>query len=89
MKPGRIPCLVPFCRRTGKRTSDAADEEIICGPHFRLADKSKRRRLSKLYRAWARAAELSKRKYLLTKLWWRQWEAIKVQAIERAMGVTG
>lgn len=51
LKPGRIPCLVPFCRRTGKRNPDDAESvELICGPHWRLADKWLRRRFKRLER---------------------------------------
>lgn len=43
----RIPCIVPYCRRTALRMpGDRDGVEIICGPHWR----SVRRRLRKLKR---------------------------------------
>ena len=34
----RIPCCVPFCKRTAPRSEDP-DQEIICGPHIRPVSK--------------------------------------------------
>lgn len=46
-KPDRIPCVVPFCRRTAKRLpDDGPDAEIICGKHYRLADQRLRKAAS-------------------------------------------
>jgi hypothetical protein len=52
-KPGRIPCIIPFCKRTG----DAAKFEgcqIICGKHWRMASPVLRRRRSKMERRYVR-----------------------------------
>jgi hypothetical protein len=37
----RIPCCVPFCRRT--RRNDGRFSEWICGAHWRLVDKKLKR----------------------------------------------
>ncbi|PZU95534.1 MAG: hypothetical protein DI527_00565 [Chelatococcus sp.] len=42
MKPGRIPCCIPFCRRTASKEKFPDCEEIICGKHWRMADKKAR-----------------------------------------------
>jgi len=82
----RLPCLVPFCRRTAKRQpSDTDETEIICGKHYRLADKHRRRLATKIRRRYERATD-AYRKRFLADLWWRNWEKIKAQVIERAMG---
>ncbi len=86
----RIPCCVPFCRRTanGQKFPDA--HEIICGKHYRLASLVLRRRLSKLRRRHARYREgvddaKIERSYALD---WRIWDRIKAQVIERAAGIS-
>lgn len=90
----RIPCCVPFCRRSAKR--DAGVSEIICGKHWRLADQDLRRRYNTEKKRIAPdlerdpetlpPAEVSR----IIKDWrWLQtmWGEIKRQAIEKAMGV--
>lgn len=76
-KPDRIACCVPFCGRTAKRLpDDHPDTQIICGPHFRLADAD----LRALHRKARRRAR-----------WWlanRTFDRIKNQAIERCAGIT-
>lgn len=85
LAPGRIRCLVPFCGRTFKKKA-GDDEEALCGLHWRLADKAKRQRLRVIYRAWQKSEADSLVQHRAAELWWRQWEEIKAQAIERAMG---
>lgn len=55
MKPGRIPCSVPFCGRTASRERFPDASEIICGKHWRMADKKVRRFKTKADRAYERA----------------------------------
>lgn len=31
----RVPCIVPFCRRTARAEKHPGSEEIICGKHWR------------------------------------------------------
>ena len=86
MKPGRIPCLVPFCRRTGKREpGHSEDVELLCGKHWRLADKWLRRRFGRLERLLQRGVQGSARDKA-TRLYFAHWDRIKGQAITRAMG---
>ena len=48
----RIPCCVPFCRRTASRAKFPGCTEIICGKHWRMAPQVWRRRRSKLERMY-------------------------------------
>ena len=88
MAPGmsdRIPCCVPFCRRTASRAKIGDHTEIICGKHYRLASATLRRRLTKIrrrYRYILPPGELAR----LHELDLRLWDRIKAQAIERAAG---
>lgn len=79
----RVPCCVPFCRRT-YRDDDGSCVEAICGKHFRLADKNLRIKLTKCrrqVRTGKRSLERGRKldDYL--------WGKIKKQAIERAAGI--
>lgn len=97
-KPGRIPCVVPFCRRT----ADAAKFEgceIICGKHWRMASGTLRRRHSRLIRRYRR--RFGNRPYLeypagsplrieavrLDSICQKAWERCKRAAIEAAAGI--
>lgn len=50
----RIPCCVPFCKRTASRDKFPNASEIICGKHWRMAPAAWRRRLSRLRRTYRR-----------------------------------
>jgi hypothetical protein len=88
MKPGRVPCCIPFCRRTFK--CEDGIEETMCGKHYRLSPRSmrlRRRRVVRLYKKAMmrgslvdqdRAAWLA---YVL-------WQKIKASATEVAMGIS-
>ena len=52
-REGRIPCCVPFCRRTASAAKFPNSSEIICGKCGSLA-KAKRRRLRRLQRIYSR-----------------------------------
>lgn len=88
LAPGRIPCEVPFCRRTARADKYEPGVRIICGKHWRLADRSLRRRWSRLKRLLKRGVT-SRVEQRLIYLCNRLWERALKQAIERAMGVTG
>ncbi|WP_119301117.1 hypothetical protein [Dongia deserti] len=90
-KPGRIACVVPFCKRTAPRDpNDDANAEIICGGHKRLVDSGLRR----LHRRVCRKVEglevcranlgLAKTLFGIER---RVWAKMKEQAIERAAGI--
>lgn len=53
-KLGRIPCAIPFCRRTADAEKFEGCEEIICGKHWRMAPASWRRRRTRLLRTYRR-----------------------------------
>ena len=79
-----IPCLVPGCRRTARRlASDDSDTEIICGKHWRLADKRARLLLGKIVRKGRRLDWPGQ----LINAYWRVWARIRRQVIERAVGI--
>lgn len=88
-KSGRIACQVPFCRRTAP---DRGQTEVICGRHWRTADKALTRRYKALYRWIERNKDNQAPEALpiLRRRWYaaeRAWKRIKQQAIERAMGI--
>lgn len=78
--PGRMRCCVPGCGRTFK---DEGHLEIMCGKHWRLADRRLRRLLTRVRRA-ARRRGWNRQLYLLDK---RIWAKARDQAIERALGL--
>ena len=85
----RIPCVVPFCRRTAASDQCSGSGEMICGLHWRLADRSLRRRYARWRRRYDRVDDdggrMSERIYGLLD---RMWKRAKRQAIERAAGIT-
>lgn len=87
---GRIPCCVPFCRRSAARKDRLADAtEIICGKHWRAAPAHLRRRLSKIRRLRKRAimrGDLMKNDQAV-ELDWKLWNQIKAAVIEAAAGM--
>lgn len=50
----RIPCCVPFCRRT----APGSDGEIICGSHWRLIPKVRRRAFRRASKRMVTAIEV-------------------------------
>lgn len=73
MKPERVRCCVPGCRRTFKRRNpDSWDETVMCGRHWRLAPKRLRRRSTRLLRAY-NAAKDGRRARRLATLYNRNW----------------
>lgn len=92
-KPGRIGCCVPFCRRTAKAGDST---EIICGKHWRAADRRLTRAYKRLHRALNRAMDRdpeSLTEQELSRVRARlgvadaMWAKIKRQAIEAAVGL--
>jgi len=75
----RIPCVVPFCRRTAAREKFPDATEIICGKHHRLARKRLRRLMTLARRRWVR--DQSDRNAARC---WRLWNAIKAECIAAA-----
>lgn len=52
----RLACCIPFCRRTfrqdKKGTPWAEGMEVVCGRHWRLVSRDRRRRYSKLLKLY-------------------------------------
>lgn len=84
MRPDRIPCAVPFCRRTAAKKDFPDSARIICGKHWRLGDERWRRLYSKARRRFLKTE--SERDGLLINYC---WDRVLRQAIERAAGITG
>lgn len=96
----RIPCVVPYCRRTASAFKFEGCTEIICGKHWRMASATARRRHSKLARAYPRrfgengfweypsgsADRLAAVK--LARIETKAWARCKKQAIEAAAGIS-
>ena len=101
MREGRIPCCVPFCRRTAPDLGDGS--EILCRRHYTMASKTLGRRLARLgrmmvayHRLWERVWETApeeERGRILGRVLKagrahrRTWEAIKRSATEAAAGL--
>jgi hypothetical protein len=87
--PDRIPCVVPFCKRTGKRRSDDDETaEIICRSHGAAIDK-RLLRLHQLVTRRFRALEMREENRAKAEKLFRQserlWTRMKAQAIGRAL----
>ena len=80
-KPGRIPCCIPFCRRTAsiERHPDAV--EVICGKHWRFASR-RGRGLYAVRRRRAEAGDESQWPKLE-----RLWERLKSEITEASGGI--
>jgi hypothetical protein len=82
----RITCVVPFCRRTrGDRKGDpiTPDMEWICGDHWRLVERNRRRAYGRHRRRWRRFSPEGAE----DRATWRLWSWLKRRAIERAAGL--
>lgn len=95
---GRIPCIVPGCRRT--RKANHVGDEWICEKHWRGVPKDVKRRKFVAYALWRKAVK----KEPLTPVFWKlpagskarvravrldrrchkAWAACKAAAIEEA-----
>lgn len=83
----RIPCCIPFCKRTGSRAKFPNCSEFMCGKHYQLGSRTLRRRRAKLRRRMLRTRGDTRDAQRLSALDWRLWDRIKAQAIERAAGI--
>jgi hypothetical protein len=82
----RIPCEVPFCRRTASKEKFPGEGvRIICGRCWRLGDQRPRR----AYRAAMRKLKRFGSNDRWERIAHNSWERIRRQAIERAAGITG
>lgn len=76
----RIACVVPFCRRTTGRTEFS---EWLCGDHWRMVDKPKRRVYGRYMRQWRRYGPTKRMAAAADRIWNR----LKREAIEKAAGI--
>lgn len=76
----RVRCLVPYCGRTTKKIDYA---EWICGDHWRQTSRVTRRALFRTRGKLRRYGDLPQ----LLRMERRFWEKLRVQAIERGMGI--
>jgi len=98
----RIPCCVPFCKRTAPRSRHPSpDAEIICGKCWRRsvsqALRARRRALRQrgkrihrlIYKFGLQGDEAACARLWapLDRAWARNWEACKKAAIEAAGGI--
>ena len=81
-RPGRIPCCVPFCRRTAPRGDLPDYVEWICRDHLRAVPRLQRAILSRALRRLRRTPTMAT---------WRAhrriWRRVKRRAIELAAGI--
>lgn len=75
----RLPCCVPFCRRTIKGGEFA---EWICGEHWRLVRRDRRMVYARYRRLWRRSG---KTQYVGACN--GTWSALKREAVEAAAGI--
>lgn len=81
LRPGaRIRCVVPHCNRT--RVDDGAFDEWICGDHWRLVERMKRRVYGRIMKRWRRFRAPED-----DVVGRRIWSALKRLATERAAGI--
>ena len=76
----RIGCCVPFCRRT---RLNPGFNEWICGKHWAVIAKDRRRVYGRLKGRWRRFGDPRDQARA-----WRIWDRLKREAIERAVGIS-
>jgi hypothetical protein len=93
-KPGRIPCVVLGCRRTGAADRYPPDSTLICGKCFRLAPVHLRRRVRRLERIMKRLGVTGLRDSKpgtpgrqAAVLHWKTWDRIVKAATEAKVGI--
>lgn len=78
----RIPCLVPFCRRTAPRSKfPDPNVRIICRTHWNGIPKQSRRVYTRAMRRWNRGK-------VPGRVMQRLWDHLERQAIEAAAGIS-
>lgn len=89
MRPLRLSCCVPFCRRTrGDRKGDPLTPtmEWLCQDHWLLVPERLKRRRTKLRRLARRTPDPT-RLARINRADTAAWKACKAAAIERAAGI--
>lgn len=80
MSAERVPCCVPFCRRTLPRERFPTSAEVICAKCFARAALWKRREYRRLFRREKRGVATDREKLLAGRL----WDSIKRQIVTGA-----
>jgi hypothetical protein len=89
----RLACCIPFCRRTFKNdkagTPWPEGAQVMCGKHWRMVSRDRRRRYSRLHRLWknkkgAVQGEIADR---IVRLLNDEFERFKKIATEAAAGI--
>ncbi|MCW5693819.1 MAG: hypothetical protein KIT48_15775 [Pseudolabrys sp.] len=80
----RLQCCVPFCRRT-RKNENPEYVEWICGDHWPLIDKPRRRVWGRIRGRWRRFGPPAAADAIARRL----WACLKRQAIERTTGIAG
>lgn len=86
----RIPCLVPFCRCTGKPNQALGDTQVICAKHWRGVGPLTKRAYRTARRRFRAEAERQNDVEQFTRLNWLcvdLWARASRQAIESAAGL--
>ena len=89
MTGARVPCIVPFCRRTRRRCRDEDDQaRWICGKHWRHVSRTKKLLMRRCARRWrAIPDKRTWRAYHWNRLFWHTFDAAAREAIEAAGGI--
>lgn len=82
----RVRCLVPFCKRTTPAGRFGPDAQWICGNHWRMIPKDRRRVWGRLRKQWRRYGPSAGENF--DARWWRIWDRLKRSAIEAATGIS-
>lgn len=96
-KPGRLYCLVPFCRCSVQADKFPGVTQVICAKHWRLVHRDLKaryrqlkRRRAKVWR-WTYGPKVNRPNpglfALIDGALDRHWERCKADAIERSAGI--
>ncbi|MEM7303381.1 MAG: hypothetical protein AAF468_20060 [Pseudomonadota bacterium] len=86
LKPGRIPCINPKCRRTAPQEKYEPGTEFICGKCFKLVNPDLKSRYHSLKKRWKQVKRLAAKRgtpdHEPRRLWWQidvNWSKIKAE----------
>lgn len=95
ISPVRLRCMVPFCSHTrGRRKGDRGElvegSPWLCGAHWRLVPRERKRRWDKLGKLWDKAVAKNRPKAVkrLRRIYWQVWDGMVAIAIEISAGIT-
>lgn len=79
----RTPCCVPHCQRSTR----AEHSEWLCSVHWPMTGRALRRRYFRLRRFYRDVRRPLKERQRAFRLGRAIWDRLKIQAIERAVGL--